>query len=182
MSQSIESVLPGHIRKVFEQYGVIKPASWPKLDSLVKSITTRKFRYDIQTDQMGVVTARVFAQGNTYTAIDGEPERALAKAFHECLVEVGSSQLEMFENYEEDDDDGKAALIDKAFNSLQNAAGKVGVPMTISSAERTVQVNTPARTSKDDTFELDEQGRYINRATGEILDPTDVPMASAGGR
>jgi hypothetical protein len=163
VANSVEAILPPQIRKTFEQYGVIKPASWPKLDTLVKQITGRKYRYDIQTDQTGTVTARVFAHSQTFMAVDGEPERALARAFHDCLKAVGSSQLAMF-----GDDDPEEDVSDEGFaNSI--------TPLVITRTDSTLN-HPPSPSSGPDRFVRttrrtpDGQVVRFDELTGTLVD------------
>jgi hypothetical protein len=182
VSDTETPALPVHIRKVFEQFGVIKPAPWPKLDVLVKKITTRKYRYDIQTDHTGLVTARVFAGDETFTAVDGEPERALARAFYDCLKETGSAQLGMFNDDDSDDEDESAGNTIATF-SWTNADGSERTSAATTLAKlNDITKQATTRTVDGETFELDDMGRYVNSETGEYLDAFVVPRPMASGR
>jgi hypothetical protein len=184
---------------VFEQFGVIKFTAWPKLDVLIKAITSRKYRYYLETDQQGLCTARVVAYDNTYTAVDGEPERALARAFYDCLKVTGSAQLGMFDGDDDDDelgddddDDPDAGAIDfpARFQKIANDHGNTITLRTDPGTDREQSVSvTPnqngpraLRTVGGETFELDDLGRYVNVETGEVLDAFEVPRPMTAGR
>lgn len=191
MANSVESILPAHIRKTFEQFGVIKPAAWPKLDTLVKAITGRKYRYDLQTSQDGTATARVFAQGVTYTGVDGEPERALAHAFHQCLKEQGSNQLGMFEEDDPDDEEDESPTPwqpDKRYDPIRTITDARMVDIN-ASHEPPTPPSEPVRSTRStlrnpdgETFTLDpERDDYIS-AEGVILDPLEAAQLMAKAR
>lgn len=171
MANSAESILPPHIRKTFEQFGVIKPAAWPKLDTLVKAITGRKYRYDLHTDQTGTCTARVMAQGETFTAIDAEPERALAIAFHDCLKATGSLQIGMFDEDDADDGDEPSPAHTTPIQinpiSSDDMARLISSP-TPSGPSRFVR--TTSRTPDGQVIRFDEQTGAMVDEDGSVLD------------
>lgn len=63
-----------------------------------------------------------------------------------------------------------------------SAVERVDAPVTITSPTAIHTIAPRTRSVDGEVFERDELGRYVNRETGECLDPAIVPMASMGGR
>lgn len=105
MSSDEGAVLPRQIEKIFKQYGVIKPATWPKLDGLLKQVAARKMRATVEMMRDGGATARVFFGSREFTGSDTAPERALSRALAEALRETGPRQLGLTEDDNDSDDD-----------------------------------------------------------------------------
>jgi hypothetical protein len=65
---------------------------------------------------------------------------------------------------------------------MQRMADRDGVSTTISAGGKSVTIGPAKRTIDGETFELDDQGRYVNAETGEYLDAFVVPRPMAAGR
>jgi hypothetical protein len=61
-------------------------------------------------------------------------------------------------------------------------ADRDGVSTTISAGGKSVTIGPAKRTIDGETFELDDQGRYVNTETGEYLDAFEVPRPMTAGR
>lgn len=174
MGNSPESNLPEPIRKTFEQFGVIKPAGWPKLDQLIKAITGRKYSYDLSTSPDGTATARVRAMGVTFTAIDGEPERALAKALNQALREHGKAQLDMF-----DDEPDTESSPDPFTERPMDDVGYVTDDTTYNSPtpDPSGPVRNNVRTADGQVVSFDERTGAMVDEDGVVLDLDPVETA-----
>ena len=60
----------------------------------------------------------------------------------------------------------------------ENSPGQAGPPPDSIESARAKR----SRIINGETFHVDDLGRYVSDDSGEILDPTDVPLASTGGR
>lgn len=89
--------LPERVRKVFEEYGVIKRVAVPKLDLLDKAITDRKGRWELAKNADGLAIAKVTMQGRLFTATADESALALSQAFSDALLGTQPRQGGLFD-------------------------------------------------------------------------------------
>lgn len=78
--------MPQEQRAVLEDFGVVKPTKYPKLDALLKEIVSRdgavtRFTYDSRNG----CAASVRLQGNSFDALNDDPTAAVAEAFIQAL-------------------------------------------------------------------------------------------------
>lgn len=88
-----QQAIPESIRKVFEQYGVIKRVAVPKLDLLDKAISDRKGDWEVRKGGRGVSVALVTMQGQTFEGVADEANLALSSALSKALLGTQPQQL-----------------------------------------------------------------------------------------
>lgn len=168
------AVLPRQIEKLFKQYGVIKPAGWPKLDGLLKQITVRKMRVTFEVQRDGGSTARVFAGGREFIGSDTAPERAVSRAFAQALKETEPRQLDFTgsdDTEAEPDDDDEEGAVPCAETALSSAPSPAPLART-----------GPATVLGRELVWNDDAGAFFDAETGEreSVDPL-VAVKLLGG-
>lgn len=69
----------------------------------------------------------------------------------------------------------------QAARELRDAVERTGTTMTMTVGDTSATIRPSTRTINGETFHVDDLGRYVSDETGEILDPIEVPRASAIG-
>lgn len=187
MSEQI--ALPESIRKVFEDYGVIKRVAVPKLDLLDKAITDRKGRWELTKNGDGLAIAKVTMMGRAFDGTADDSALALSQAFSAALIGTQPRQGGLFDEPVETHLDRLKSLGVTTYHnghelkSPDDVRAAVGQALAATGAtvidNRTGQTVQPVDPTPDEIARtlrtsgipvVFQDGVYVDPETGDIFD------------